>query len=335
MAAATGAVCLAHLDPAAYPRHGLHAADRHWPETNCYVDLWIELLNSLGFDACAALAFTVGQDFEGDQFTFFKFPPEDLATLFDLAVQELAIYDSVEAHTLEQLRRGRLVLVEVDSYYLPDTRGTSYRQTHGKTTVAINRLDLAGRRLDYFHNAGYYTLEGEDFDGVLRHVPAPRAGEEAMFPYVEFVKRGTATVAADALAAVSRQLLRAHLARRPRQNPIAAFKAAFPAHLDVLAQRPLEFFHLYAFNTLRQLGANFELLGSYLGWLGRHGDKGLDEAAAQCAQIAAGAKTLQFQLARAVARKRFDKLDAPLDGLAQLYDRIFGELTARYGAPPA
>ena len=62
------------------------------------------------------------QDFEGDHFTFFKFPLEDLEALFGLAVQELAIYDSVESHTLSQLERGRLVLIEVDSHWLPDAR---------------------------------------------------------------------------------------------------------------------------------------------------------------------------------------------------------------------
>ena len=28
----------------AYESHPLHGADRTWTETNCYVDLWIELL---------------------------------------------------------------------------------------------------------------------------------------------------------------------------------------------------------------------------------------------------------------------------------------------------
>ncbi|MGO8256663.1 DUF1839 family protein, partial [Rhizobium ruizarguesonis] len=54
--------------------------------------------------------------------------------------------------------------IEMDSFYMPDTRGTAYRQEHGKTTVAINRLDVAAKRVDYFHNAGYFRLEGEDFD---------------------------------------------------------------------------------------------------------------------------------------------------------------------------
>ncbi len=36
------------LDPQAYTPHALHAAERMWPETNCYVDLWIEVLSAFG-----------------------------------------------------------------------------------------------------------------------------------------------------------------------------------------------------------------------------------------------------------------------------------------------
>jgi hypothetical protein len=328
---ATGeAVCLSELDAAQYKQHALHTSQRNWPETNCYVDLWIEVLNSLGFEPASALGFTVMQDFEGDQFTFFKFPLEDLAALFDLRVQELAIYDSVESHALEQLRRGRLVLVEVDGFYLPDTRGTSYRLTHVKTTIAINRLDVAARRLGYFHNAGYYRLEGEDFDGVFRRRSAPRAENAATFPYVEFVKCGPSPRRENDLRETSLALLRAHLRECPAVNPIRAFQKAFPAHLEALAQRPVDFFHLYAFNTLRQLGANFELLGSYLGWLTTHGESGLDSAASACEQISGAAKTLQFQLARAVARKRFDKLETALDGVADAYDTVLSTLLSKY-----
>ncbi|MES1196387.1 MAG: DUF1839 family protein, partial [Steroidobacter sp.] len=139
------ATCLPGLNPAAYTPHALHGPQRNWPETNCYVDLWIEVLGAMGLQPEAALGFTVMQDFEGDQFTFFKFPPEDLYSLFELSVQELAIYDRVESHTLEQTQRGRLVLIEVDSFYLPDTRGTSYQLTHGKTTIGVNHLDTDAR----------------------------------------------------------------------------------------------------------------------------------------------------------------------------------------------
>ena len=92
----------------------------------------------------------------------------------------------------------------------------------------------------------------------------------------------------------------------------------------------MEFFHLYAFNTLRQLGANFELLASHLSWLSQQGEANLDRAIASATDIATGAKTLQFQLARAMARKQFDRLAEMMRPLISAYDTIFNVLTDRY-----
>ena len=63
-----------NLDSSAYARHPLHCGDRAWPESNCYVDLWIELLHAAGAEPLAALACALAVDVEGDQWTFFKFP---------------------------------------------------------------------------------------------------------------------------------------------------------------------------------------------------------------------------------------------------------------------
>ena len=67
------------------------------------------------------LPFTVRIDFEGDQWTFFKFPHADLLTLYGLDVQEMNPWLSLVGHVEEQVALGRPVLVELDSYYLPDT----------------------------------------------------------------------------------------------------------------------------------------------------------------------------------------------------------------------
>ena len=64
------------LDAASYARHALHAEDRVWVEKNCYVDIWIEVIHALGCEPLAMLPFVVALDFEGDQWTFFK-PPHD------------------------------------------------------------------------------------------------------------------------------------------------------------------------------------------------------------------------------------------------------------------
>lgn len=300
--------------------HPLHAPGRHWPETNCYTDLWIGLLHALDFEPLAMLPFTVAQDFEGDQFTFFKPPPEDLRILYGLEAMELALYDRVEAHAAVQLRRGRPVLVEVDGFHLPDTRGTSYRARHVKTTIAILGLDAAGRRLDYIHNAGRFTLEGEDFDGLFRRPP------DGLFPYAEFVKRTGPGLAGPALKEASRGLLSHHVRRRPAGNPVSAYRAVFAEHGAALAAGSMEFFHLYAFNTLRQLGANFELLGSGLRWL-----DGPEAAVEACGTLASSAKALQFQLARAVHRRRPGDGTALLDAMERAYDTAVGALARHCG----
>ena len=62
---------IAGLDAARYQRHALHGQERDWPEKNCYIDLWIELLGVLGLDPVALLGHTLAIDFVGDQWTFF------------------------------------------------------------------------------------------------------------------------------------------------------------------------------------------------------------------------------------------------------------------------
>ena len=324
MSSASSRADLLGLDAATWKPQPLHAGNRIWPETNCYIDVWLELLPALGYPAEAALAFTVLQDFEGDQFTFFKFPAEDLHALFGLVVQELAIYDSLEVHTLEQLRRGRPVLIEVDSHWLPDATPT-YRRHHAKSTMAAVALDPVARRLGYFHNTGYHELDGEDYDGLF---PCT-AARGALFPYVEFVKRLGGALVGDSLITASLDRLRRHLQHRPTANPIAAWRSALPRHVEWLATRDIDFFHLYAFNLPRQLGANFELLGSYLQWLGSTGQSGLADAAAASRRIAEAAKTIQFQLARMAHRRKFDAATLHLDPIEADYDLTLSTLAER------
>ena len=323
-----GTRCIPGIDPADYQRSPLHALERDWPETNCYTDVWIEILNAMGLDPAAALGFTIAQDFEGDHFTFFKFPPEDLEALFGMRTTELAIYESVEAQVMAQMERGRLSLIEADSFYLPDTAGVSYKLEHTKSTIAINRIDRAGKRMDYFHGAGFHILEGEDYDGALGQLPSQKA---MLFPYVEFVKFEARPSPPADLLARALDLLRKHLAHRPPQNPIAAFQREIMRQVNEVASRPPDFFHKYAFNTLRQIGANFELLASHVDWLGAQGEERLGEAADAARRLSADAKIMQFQLARAVSRRKVDGLDAKLEPMKAAYDAAIGPLAARYG----
>ncbi|MFP3545130.1 DUF1839 family protein [Rhizobium sp. SIMBA_035] len=312
------------IAPDGYVRHALHSSERMWPETNCYIDLWIEVLNTLGLPPEAMLGFTMTQDFEGDQFTFFKVPLEDLETLYGIRVSELAIFDRVERHIETQIGRGRLCLIEMDSYYMPDTQGTAYRTEHGKTTVAINRLDFHAKRVEYFHNAGFFALDGEDFDGLFQ---LNSGADGALFlPYTEFAKFPVMLPGDAEMRAASQTIFRKHFARRPARNPIRAFASVFPQQVEEIAERPFGFFHKYAFNTLRQFGANFELAADHLAWLAP-GQFGSAEADAR--QISETAKSVQFQLARAVTRKKFEPLQTALDPAADAWDSMMASISER------
>lgn len=313
-----------------YKPHPLHDLARSWPETNCYVDVWIEVLSSLGFEPAAAAAFTLTQDFEGDQFTFFKFSPDDLELLFGLTVHELAIYDSVEAHAVEQIKRGRLPLVEVDSFFLPDTAGLSYKIDHTKTTIGINRLDIGSRRIEYFHNGGYFAAIDDDFDGLFRRGPF-KTDASALFPYVEFVKRGTAP-SRHRLAKLARDRLAHHFARRPQSDPFVAFQAAMPSDIERLIAGGD--FHKYAFNTVRQFGANFSLLAAHLTWLDASGILSVPAANAAAVRVSEAAKVLQFQIARSVARKQSKGLERGLDKVIDDYEVIIDSLSSALSDAP-
>lgn len=316
------------LNPQNYRPHPLHDMERAWPETNCYVDLWIEILATLGLPPEAAFGFTVAQDFEGDQFTFFKIPAEDLESLYGVKTQELAIFDDVGGHILAQIARGRLCLVEMDSFFLPDTRGLTYGIEHGKTTVGINRLDAAAKRMDYFHNGGYFALEGADFDGIFQ---TSTSKDAPFLPYTEFGKFDGLIRHAD-LKQRSLNLLAHHLQRRPAQNPIAAFAKVFPEQARGLLAKPEGFFHKYAFNTLRQFGANFSLLAAHLQWLAGQGELGLDQAITAANRISDVAKSTQFQLARALARQKFEPLTAQIAPASESWDELMVLLDQRFRA---
>ena len=112
-------------------------------------------------------------------------------------------------------------------------------------------------------------------------------------------------------------------------NPVLAWRGLIDAQIRELAEKPPEAFHQYAFNTARQAGANFALLAAHLDWLARQGAGGFEAARESAAAFSAAAKTAQFQLARAVSRKRFDGLEALLDPLAGHYEDMMRALRAR------
>jgi len=317
-ASATGLVSLLELDPAAYRSHPLHAPERTYAETNCYTDILIELLHARGEEPLATMGCTVRMDFEGDQWTFFKPFVEDLELLFGVDVHEMQPYRPLPEQAAEQIAEGRTLIVELDSWYLPDTAATSYRSEHVKTSVVVEGIDPAGERLRYFHATGLYELAGEDYRGVFRL--GRDFSDDVLPPYTELVRFDAGRALRDEdLRNAAQALLRRHLAHRPATNPFLRFAAQLERDLPRLLEGDASEYHAYAFATVRMAGSAFEVAGTQAEWLLG------DEAARACEalqRIVEGCKVLSFRLAR---RRAFDPGET-LSALTTAWDEAMGRL---------
>jgi hypothetical protein len=318
---------IAGLDPARYECSELHASGRTWPEKNCYVDIWIELLHAWGFEPRAMLPFVMAVDFVGDQWTFFKPPHGELHELYGIDVQELTVWRPLLEHAVEHLADGRLICMEVDSFWLPDTAGTDYRRNHVKTTIAMNAIDPETRRLGYFHGTGYHQLEGEDFGGIFN----PETAADALPLFAEYVRMGNGSgdrCPPRELAMCSRALLMRHLARAPRENPLSRFAERFECELASLQQRGLAHYHQWAFAGLRQLGAAMELAAIHLRWLEAARVLRAGDAAEAFDFISGACKSLVLKGARAVNSGRPMDVATPCLAMAAAWERGIGQLRA-------
>jgi len=321
---------LVHLDPATYEPHSLHRTERSWTETNCWQDMMIEVLNVLGLDPLAPAAFTLSADFEGSQWTLFKYPPEDLRALYGIDIAELYVWRPVIDHLETALSDGQLLTVEVDAYYLPDTAGVTYRTDHTKTGIVPQMLDRQGRRLGYFHNAGYFELSGEDFSGIfyLDGKPDPHV----LLPYVEVVHLDRIRrPGPEELTDKVRALVREHLARAPETNPMQRFKQHLAVDIPWIQQNGEAGFHPYAFATCRQCGASAELAAAFVDWLDQRDGGGIEAAAEGFRDISVAAKSLQFALARVARGKQID-LDGPFERMGHDWQQAMSLLRSRYAS---
>jgi hypothetical protein len=320
MSARTGQLTsLLGLDPSTYRAHALHSSERTYPETNCYTDILIELLHARGDEPLAAMGATVRIDFEGDQWTFFKPPPEDLEELFGLDIHEMQPYRSLPDQAAEQIALGHTLIVELDAWYMPDTAATSYHSEHVKSSVAIESVDRAGESMRYFHAAGLYELSDEDYRGVFRL--GRDFSADVLPPYTELVRFDAGPrLRGEELLAAARRRLRHHLDRRPSTNPFVRFGEQLERDLPRLLEGDASDYHDYAFATVRMAGSAFEAAGSHVQWL-------LKDAGAisgPFAQIVEGCKILSFRLAR---RRAFEPAPTIAE-LARAWDEALSRLDA-------
>lgn len=308
------------LRPDAYTRHALHGEAALWQEKNCYIDLWIELLHALGADPHAMLGCALPLDFEGDQWTFFKPSHDELRRFYGVDVQELTVWRPLAEHAAEHLGAGKLISVESDAFWLPDTAGTDYRRQHSKTTIVLAEVDFDACRAVYFHNAGCFELQGEDFDHTLQTLPPAAKPPLPLFAELVRTDRLRLRPAAE-LRSLALATLPEHLCWRPRDNPVRRFGQRFEQDLPLLRDKGLAHYHAWAFGTVRQLGASAELSARWLQWMAPTPAAATAEAVAQFDLLAGTAKTLILKAARAVASPKPADLSGLFETAATAWDR--------------
>jgi hypothetical protein len=172
----------------------------------------------------------------------------------------------------------------------------------------------------YFHNAGFYELEGEDYRGAFRMLD--HFTEDVMDPFTEVVTFDAGPrLTGEGLRAAARELLAHHLRRRPTRNPFEAWADQLEHDLPRLLEGSEEDYHEYAFVTARMVGSAFELLADHVEWV-LEGDGAT--AAAAFRRIVDGSKTVSFRLAR---RRAFDTR-AALAGTIEAWDEGMKALEA-------
>ena len=130
---------------------------------------------------------------------------------------------------------------------------------------------------------------------------------------------------------MSQMLWLRHLKRRPHTNPVRRFQERFERDLPALQEKGLAFYHAWAFGTIRQLGAAFELAALNLKWLTAEGTEGLGTATAAFEELANSNKTFILKGARATnSRKPFDGA-ALFDGMANAWERGLTSLETLWG----
>jgi hypothetical protein len=198
------------------------------------------------------------------------------------------------------------MIIEADSFYMPDRAATSYRRSHVKSSIAIEAIDQPGERLRYFHGPGFYELSGEDYRGIFRL--GRSFSEDVLPPYAELVRFDAGRcLEGEELRRGACEMLGRQLGRRPQRNPWMAFGERLSKDLPQLLGGTDSDYHAYAFATVRQCGAAFEAARSFVEWLAFSAHA--NAAAEALERQANGAKTLLFKLAR---RRAFDPAPAIL-----------------------
>jgi hypothetical protein len=136
------------------------------------------------------------------------------------------------------------------------------------------------------------------------------------------------------LAVLARALLAKHVSRRPAANPLSRFQRRFEGDLGTIQREGLDYYHTWAFATIRQMGAAFELLSLHLRWLMRAGAADdFSSAADDFGRLSLTAKGFILKVARAVNGKRAFDAASMFDEMSLAWSRGMTTLAEQLGLP--
>ena len=184
--------------------------------------------------------------------------PADLELLFGVDIHEMQPYRPLPVADRGAARApGRTMIVELDSWYLPDTAATSYRSEHVKTSV--DRRGDRPRRgaAALLPQRGRCTSSsGEDYRGVFRLGPAILRRRAAAVHRARPLRRRAA--AARATSCARRRATAARTtwtAVRPGESVRALRRRSSPTTCRRCSTGDEAGYHAYAFATVRMVGA--------------------------------------------------------------------------------
>ena len=306
--------------------HAWHQDERIWSTTNRQLDVWIELLHTLDLDPAPVLLPTLGVDFEGDHWTHAQVCKSDLWACYGIVVEEMPLWRPLLAHLVEQLERGHVALMDADEYHLPDTDGGSHGREHLRTVIAVTGYDRRRHVLRYMHGATGGEVTGRDLDALL----APSASSGQLLPCVQLVKLDRLAPRSEAeRAQVGIALAHFHGTRFPARNPVRAFADSLRVHGGLFAGGDAEHCQRWAFATLHQCGAAFEVGADVCAWLAQHGEP-VGNAVSHLRLVARNARSLHQRLVRLPLQSKLPDVAQTLSDMARSWDDAMAVLRPRY-----
>jgi len=307
--------------------HPWLAGARIWSTTNAGTDTWLALLHTLGLEAEPLLMSSMCASFEGDQWTQVGLPAADLWSCHGIAVESLHVWRPLLAHLVAQLDRGNAVLVDVDLFQLPDMIGSGYQREHAPTVIAVTGYDRHAHELHYIHGAHGGTIAGRDLDALL----AAGIGAAHLPPTTRLVKLERLMARSRTeLGEIGIALARLHGTRLPADNPVVAFGEALRAHGSWLSGGDASHYQRWAYATLHQCGAAFELAGDACRWLAGHGQP-VQGAVEPLKAVSRGARSLHQRLVRVPQSGRMPDVSQTVNEMASAWTDAMAILRPAYG----